>query len=204
MYIQKRNIGVNVLLSIVTCGIYGLYWMYTLNEDTNYITRNKADFSGGMVILLNIVTCGIFGVYWAYRQGEKLDKYFATRRGGVVSTENLSMLYLLLAICSYFTGFTTLVAYALMQDKLNRIIEEDGTGQYAGDWVNTDFNSGSGFANNGSDGFTDNGNTNWTNPDNGSSNSNSDWTGQGASREYQSRDKSSDFDMIVEFKDDEE
>ena len=35
--IQKRNIAVYFILSIVTCGIFGLYWFCTLNDDTNKI-----------------------------------------------------------------------------------------------------------------------------------------------------------------------
>lgn len=180
MFIQKRNIGVNVLLSIVTCGIYGLYWMYTLTEDTNYITRNRDDFSGGIVVLLNIVTCGIFGVYWAYKQGEKLDRYFAERSGiGAAATENLSMLYLLLAICSYFTGFTVLVAYALMQDKLNHIIDDNNPNQGYSQYDYSQNANGQNIRQD--DNYSNAGNEEFVRPTLSTSN-----------------------DMIVEFKDDEE
>ena len=31
--IQQRNIAVCIILSIVTCGIYGIYWLICLNDD---------------------------------------------------------------------------------------------------------------------------------------------------------------------------
>ena len=31
--IKQRNIGICILLSIVTCGIYGLYWFVVLTDD---------------------------------------------------------------------------------------------------------------------------------------------------------------------------
>ena len=58
--IKKRNIAVCIILSIVTCGIYGLYWLYQLTEDTNALTGDANATSGGMVILLSIVTCSIY------------------------------------------------------------------------------------------------------------------------------------------------
>ena len=70
--IQQRNLAVCIILTIVTCGIYGLVWLYWLNDDTNTVSNEPNPTSGGIVILLSIVTCGIYGIYWAYKQGEKL------------------------------------------------------------------------------------------------------------------------------------
>ena len=35
--IQERNIAIAVILSIVTCGLYGIYWMIKLNDEVNQI-----------------------------------------------------------------------------------------------------------------------------------------------------------------------
>ena len=51
------NIGVGILLTIVTCGIYGLYWQYRQMEALNgFLGRKEYDF--WMWFLLSIVTCG--------------------------------------------------------------------------------------------------------------------------------------------------
>ena len=58
--IQNRNIALCIFLSLITCGIYGLYWIYCVVTDLNTASGEFDDTSGGMVILLNIVTCGIY------------------------------------------------------------------------------------------------------------------------------------------------
>ena len=33
---QQRNIAVAIILTIVTCGIYGIYWFVKLTDEMNY------------------------------------------------------------------------------------------------------------------------------------------------------------------------
>ena len=109
--IERRNIAICIILSIVTCGIYGLIWFVWLTDDVNKVAEEPNPTSGGMSLLLAIVTCGIYGLYWAYKQGEKLDAA-AAKRG--LPTSSKSIIYLLLSI--FGLG---IIAYALMQDELN-------------------------------------------------------------------------------------
>ena len=72
---KQRSVGIAILLSIITCGIYGIYWLIMLNDETNYVSGHQQDgTSGGVVFLLTLVTCGIYGYYWCYKQGEKLNE----------------------------------------------------------------------------------------------------------------------------------
>lgn len=48
---QNRSPASVVLLTIVTCGIYGLYWYYTMMKDMNG-ALNEQRFSPGTMILL--------------------------------------------------------------------------------------------------------------------------------------------------------
>ena len=75
MVLEKKSIGMCILLSVITCGIYSLYWVYTLQEDTNRLTMNNTEPTGGMVVLLDIVTCEIYIVYWSYIQFENIYRY---------------------------------------------------------------------------------------------------------------------------------
>ena len=115
--IQQRNIALCIILSIVTCGIYGLIWFIHLSDDTNLVTtpptNGKPHTSGGMALLLTIVTCGIYGYYWAYKQGEKLDNAKAAR---VLPVSNQSVIYLVLEIVGL-----GIVGWALMQSQLNEM-----------------------------------------------------------------------------------
>lgn len=70
--ISVRSIPMAIILSIITCGIYGIYWMYCLVNDLNTASGRENDTSGGMVILFSIITCGIYGIYWYYTAGSKV------------------------------------------------------------------------------------------------------------------------------------
>ena len=111
--IERRNIAVCIVLTLVTCGIYGIYWIVCLTNDVNTVSGDVNGTSGGMVVLLTIVTCGIYGIYWAYKQGEKLD--FTKNNRGIPSS-NSGVLYLILQIF----GFVN-IAYALMHNEMNKL-----------------------------------------------------------------------------------
>ena len=36
---KQRSVGIAILLSIITCGIYGIYWLIMLNDETNYVSQ---------------------------------------------------------------------------------------------------------------------------------------------------------------------
>lgn len=45
--VQNRNIAMCVILSFVTCGIYGLIWLYQMTNDLNTVSRDPNGTSGG-------------------------------------------------------------------------------------------------------------------------------------------------------------
>ena len=95
MNIQKRDIVVAIILSFVTCGIYGIYWFVKMTDETNALSNQQEATSGGVAFLLTLITCNIYGDYWAYKQGEKISAIKAAR--GEVDS-NLPVLYLILQI----------------------------------------------------------------------------------------------------------
>mgnify|MGYP002710538082 FL=1 len=54
--VKNRNIALCIILSLVTCGIYGLYWFVCLTDDTNTISGEPGT-SGVVALVLTIVTC---------------------------------------------------------------------------------------------------------------------------------------------------
>ena len=98
MGFPERNLVTCIILSLVTCGIYGLYWFYCLTEDSNKLSNEPNPTSGGMAILLSIVTCGIYELYWMYKRGELIDQFNASHRGQQTSN---AVLYLVLSVCAY-------------------------------------------------------------------------------------------------------
>ncbi|MDY5577310.1 MAG: DUF4234 domain-containing protein [Lachnospiraceae bacterium] len=113
MSIKERNLVVSIILTLVTCGIYGLYWFVCLTDDTNAVSGDNKT-SGVMALVLTLVTCGIYGFFWAYRCGEKID--IAKQQRGIPAS-NGGVLYLILYI------FGGIIAYALIQYELNKLAE---------------------------------------------------------------------------------
>ena len=69
-----RSLAAYILLSIVTCGIYGLYFFYRLAKDVNTMCTGDGESTPGLAafILLSIVTCGFYAFYWYYKVGDRL------------------------------------------------------------------------------------------------------------------------------------
>ena len=110
--ISERSIVKCILLTLVTCGIYGIFWFIWLTDDANAISGTDGT-SGAMSYLLAFVTCNIYTFFWAFRQGEKIE--LAKQRHGMPSSDS-SVLYLVLCILGL-----NIVALALMQNELNKL-----------------------------------------------------------------------------------
>lgn len=109
--IVKRDLVMAILLSVLTCGIYSLYWLAVMTDEVNRVSDDY-DISGGLAVLLTLLTCGLFGIYWTWKLGQKL--YSAGQKYGV-HIEDKSILYLILTLFQF--GF---VSYILIQDDLNK------------------------------------------------------------------------------------
>lgn len=106
--INRRSIVSGIVLSILTCGIYSIFWLYSIVND--YCRLNGLEEKGGMVIVLIFVTCGIYGIYWTYKMGELVEP---------ISGQNDRVLYLVLALFGF-----SIVNYAIWQDFLNRYADQ--------------------------------------------------------------------------------
>ena len=113
--IQKRNLALYIILTLVTCGLFGIYWFCTLNDDTNKVSGHPEAMGGVAALLLSIVTCGIYSLVWMYIMGRRLDEA-KTKRG--MPGGNTGTLYLILAIVGF--GW---VAEIILQSELNKLAE---------------------------------------------------------------------------------
>ena len=111
--IAPRELVKAIILSLVTCGIYGIIWFVSLTNEMNRASGRVNDTNGGTAFLLTLVTCGIYGYFWAYKLGEKRD---------IVANEKSSanILYIVLMVLGL-----GIVVYALAQDALNKAIENN-------------------------------------------------------------------------------
>lgn len=114
--VQQRKVSVAIILTIITCGIYGIYWFIKLNDEINALNGDTNDTTGGMAFLFSIISCGIYAFYWMYKMGDKLDS-IASKHD--MPQNSRGILYLVLSI--FGLG---IVSYALMQDSINKVIAE--------------------------------------------------------------------------------
>lgn len=109
---KRRDLAVCIVLNIITLGLYGLYWMTQITDDTNVLTRPEKRISGAKVLALGLITCGIYIYYWAWQMGKLLagartDRGFSPRNCKV---EFLVWMFLIPS-----------VSLALMQNEINRL-----------------------------------------------------------------------------------
>lgn len=112
--VQKRNIALCVVLSLVTFGIYGIYWFIKLTDESNDVSGTPTA-SGGKAFLFSLITCSIYSFYWMYKLGEKIDTAKSNR--GMASSSS-GVLYLVLSI--FGLG---IVSYCLAQNELNKLAD---------------------------------------------------------------------------------
>ena len=111
--VEERNIVLAAVLSIITCGIYGIYWFIVLTDDANKANGDTNDTSGVMAFVFSLITCGIYGIYWYYKMGKKM--FDAGQKHGVSIADN-SLIYILLGIFGF-----GIVNYCLIQNDLNKL-----------------------------------------------------------------------------------
>ena len=103
-----------IIFSIITFGIYHLYWIYQLVKSWNYISESQGrrpGMSPGLVIVLSIVTFGIFNIYYWYRISRQIAE-LDDRNGEPLEDHSI--------ICLLFSLFGLgIVSAAIVQNTLN-------------------------------------------------------------------------------------
>lgn len=71
---KRKSIAKCIFLTIITLGIYGVFWVIDiLWESDNYFPKNER-FSPIWKVILSLVTGGLYGIFWWYRIGKYLHK----------------------------------------------------------------------------------------------------------------------------------
>lgn len=103
---KKRSIVVMIILSIITFGIYTIYWQCSFQNQLKKVTGKG--FGGFGHFVMCLVTFGIYSIYWNYAAGKRL--------AAAGAKEDRAILYLILT----FVGFSWLNMF-LMQSQANNI-----------------------------------------------------------------------------------
>ena len=102
-----REIVPHVLLLLVTCGIYQLYWIYKATEYTNRIRQDEQRSAAAQVLLCMFIP--FYAIYWVYKTAQIIDE--TARQQGMMSD--------LTSICTILAFFIGIVPPILLQDKIN-------------------------------------------------------------------------------------
>ncbi|HNU90762.1 MAG TPA: DUF4234 domain-containing protein [Spirochaetota bacterium] len=109
--ITVRSPAAVIVFSVISCGIYALYWIYRFASELKDFT-DRDDINPGLDLLLCIL-CFPYVVYWSYKYGMVLDE--ALEKTGQKPDGN-AVLYLVLAVFGLF-----IISMAIMQATANRL-----------------------------------------------------------------------------------
>lgn len=109
--IEERNIAIAIMLSFITCGIYGIYWFVKMTDEAKQLSSSD-NAGGGLAFVYTLITCGIYMIYWNYKMGKNM--YEAGQKYGI-NIEDNSIIYLVLSLIGL-----GIVSECLMQNDLNK------------------------------------------------------------------------------------
>ena len=107
MAIKQRNIVTCILLSLVTCGIYGIYWLVMMAKEAVSV---KDPMDSGILEIVLMLFLPFLGFFLA-------EKKFAEgcAEKGIAHSDN-SILYLILGLVGL-----GIVSACMMQNDLNKL-----------------------------------------------------------------------------------
>ncbi len=118
---EDRSIVMYILLSLVTCGIYSYWFLYTMAQDANVVCAGDGKSTPGLVqfILLSFVTCGIYGWFWYYSLANRLAEN--APRYGMTFTENGTTVLMWLIVGALLCGIGPFIAMNILITNMNRL-----------------------------------------------------------------------------------
>ena len=110
---HRLEIAWGIILSVLTCGIYNIYWNYRQFNTMNVLLgHHEYDFIKWL--LLTIITCGLYHIYYEYKMGSDLAQILINN--GQRDPGNLPLIGLVLSIF----GLSVIVD-AVFQHELNKL-----------------------------------------------------------------------------------
>ena len=117
-----RSIIAGLILTIITCGLYDLYWNAKQMKTINGLL-GREELSFWTWLLVSLITCGIFHLYYEYKMGVALieiqEKY------ELRVDNNLHIISLLLSLFGF-----SIVVDAIHQNEINKVYETLSPNEY--------------------------------------------------------------------------
>lgn len=113
MTFSKREPVLVLVFSIITCGIYYLYWIYKVIEELGTYLQND---NNPVLDLILCFFCAPYTIYWSYKTGQQI--FVAQDSAGLPRPQDNAIVYLIL--CLFGLGP---IAALIIQSTLNEINE---------------------------------------------------------------------------------
>lgn len=111
---EIRNPVMILLLSLITCGIYYMYWIYKASEEVQTYNNNQST-SPAVELILCLFTCGIYFIYWHYKYAKLIAE---CQQMAAMTPEDNSIVVVILSIFFYPA------AGMILQGSMNKIWEQ--------------------------------------------------------------------------------
>lgn len=118
---QDRSFGTWFILTLITCGIYNLFFLHSLIKDVNTICEGDGKKTSGLLalILLGIVTCGIYTFWWYYSLGNRLSEN--ADKFGLKFSENGTTILMWYLFGSLLCGIGPLIGFNIIIKNTNAL-----------------------------------------------------------------------------------
>ncbi len=103
-----------LLLTLVTCGLFNIYWNFRQMEACNDLL-GRQEFEFFTWVLLSIVTCGIYHIFYQYKMGSAIVEI--QRRQGKPVFENLPVISVVVS-----TFALTIIVDCIHQAEINKLV----------------------------------------------------------------------------------
>lgn len=112
----RISIVQGVIFTLLTCGLYNMYWQYLQINSVNYLL-GRQEFSFGRWLVFCLLTCGLYHIYWEYIFGQGIDE-IQRIHNTAIRADNLPLLSVILSLVGL-----SLIADAIQQREINNTID---------------------------------------------------------------------------------
>ena len=136
---EKKNTILRLVLTLITCGFYGIYWMYQMNEDLKQLRGGEsATAEGGRLVLYTFLSCGLYSVYWMYvnsdvlgqlREERGMEPDGASKENYIISS--ILAVVVSVGVCSLLAAILV-ITLLVLEDSLDQELMFQAFGESAG------------------------------------------------------------------------
>lgn len=123
MISTNRGLFKYIIFTILTFGIYSIFFIHSLAKDVNEMCKEDNDKVGGIFayMILTVLTCGIYPIYWEYKIANRLQAN--GYRYGVIFSESGTNILLWTLLGIFICGIGPFIAMNIIIKNTNRLAQ---------------------------------------------------------------------------------